>query len=88
VCYFTNWAWYRNGRGKYTPDHIDPSLCTHINYGFAVLDSERLVMKPHDTWADLDNKFYEKVIIGISNCFFCLVWKTLWMAESVRTWGC
>ena len=62
VCYFTNWAWYRNGAGKYTPDHIDPSLCTHVNYGFAVLDSERLVMKPHDTWADLDNKFYEKVV--------------------------
>ena len=61
VCYFTNWAWYRNGKGKYTPDHIDPALCTHINYGFAVLDSQRLVMKPHDTWADLDNKFYQKV---------------------------
>merc|ERR1712117_391912 len=61
VCYFTNWAWYRNGGGKYTPDHIDPSLCTHINYGFAVLDSSQLIMKPHDSWADLDNKFYEKV---------------------------
>ena len=61
VCYFTNWAWYRNGKGKYLPDHIDPALCTHINYGFAVLDSQNLVMKPHDTWADLDNKFYQKV---------------------------
>ena len=61
VCYFTNWAWYRNGQGKYTPDHIDPRLCTHINYGFAVLDSQKLVMKPHDTWADLDNDFYKRV---------------------------
>ena len=55
VCYFTNWAWYRNGEGKYTPDDIDESLCTHIVYGFAVLDNSRLLIKPHDTWADYDN---------------------------------
>merc|ERR1712008_414314 len=55
VCYFTNWAWYRQGEGKYTPDDIDPSLCTHIVYGFAVLDNKKLLIKPHDTWADYDN---------------------------------
>jgi GH18 family chitinase len=27
--------------GKYKPEDIDPSLCTHINYGFAVLDPVR-----------------------------------------------
>lgn len=61
VCYFTNWAWYRQGRGKYLPSNIDPNLCTHIIYGFAVLDGDQLIIKPHDTWADFDNKFYEKV---------------------------
>ncbi|XP_050304967.1 probable chitinase 10 isoform X2 [Anthonomus grandis grandis] len=61
VCYFTNWAWYRQGRGKYLPSDIDPNLCTHIVYGFAVLDGDSLIIKPHDTWADFDNKFYEKV---------------------------
>ncbi len=66
VCYFTNWAWYRQGRGKYTPEDIDPSLCTHVNYGFAVLDPNRLVMKPHDTWADLDNEYYTKVKLNAS----------------------
>ncbi|KAK9881823.1 hypothetical protein WA026_017335 [Henosepilachna vigintioctopunctata] len=62
VCYFTNWAWYRQGDGKYLPDDIDPSLCTHITYGFAVLDPNNLTLKPHDSWADIDNNFYTKVI--------------------------
>lgn len=55
VCYFTNWAWYRPGDGKYRPEDIDPNLCTHITYGFAVLDPNTLTIKPHDSWADIDN---------------------------------
>ena len=55
VCYFTNWAWYRPGAGKYRAEDIDPTLCTHIIYGFAVLDYSNLLIKPHDTWADIDN---------------------------------
>lgn len=55
VCYFTNWAWYRQGVGKYLPSDIDPDLCTHIVYGFAVLNGDQLVIKPHDSWADYDN---------------------------------
>lgn len=62
VCYFTNWAWYRQSGGKYVPEDIDTDLCTHIVYGFAVLDRDNLVIKPHDSWADLDNKFYERVV--------------------------
>jgi len=37
------------------PSDIDPSLCTHIVYGFAVLDNDELVIRAHDTWADFDN---------------------------------
>uniref|UniRef100_A0AAG5DHK2 chitinase n=1 Tax=Anopheles atroparvus TaxID=41427 RepID=A0AAG5DHK2_ANOAO len=62
VCYFTNWAWYRQGNGKYLPEDIDPDLCTHVVYGFAVLDREGLTIKPHDSWADIDNRFYERVV--------------------------
>ncbi|KAJ8878485.1 hypothetical protein PR048_019063, partial [Dryococelus australis] len=61
VCYFTNWAWYRQGGGKYLPEDIDPELCTHIIYGFAVMNGDQLLIRPHDTWADYDNKFYERV---------------------------
>lgn len=61
VCYFTNWAWYRPGEGKYLPENIDENLCTHIVYGFAVLDGSTLTIKTHDSWADIDNNFYERV---------------------------
>ena len=50
VCYYTNWSWYRPGTGKYSPDDIDGSLCTHIIYGFTVLDYEKLILKSHDPW--------------------------------------
>jgi Glycosyl hydrolases family 18 len=62
VCYFTNWAWYRPGIGKYLPDDVDANLCTHIVYGFAVLNYDELTIRTYDSWADIDNKFYERVV--------------------------
>lgn len=62
VCYFTNWAWYRRGIGKYVPEDINSKLCTHVVYGFAVLDFENLIVKAHDSWADFDNSKYRNSI--------------------------
>ena len=62
VCYFTNWSWYRQGVGKFLPEHIDPELCTHIVYAFAVLNGNEFVIKSHDSWADVDNHFYQRVV--------------------------
>ena len=29
---------------------IDPNLCTHVVYSFAVLDTSNFGLKAHDTW--------------------------------------
>jgi len=39
VCHMTNWAQYRPGTGRFTPDNIDPFLCTHIIYSLATINS-------------------------------------------------
>ncbi|XP_063064588.1 acidic mammalian chitinase-like [Engraulis encrasicolus] len=38
MCYFTNWAQYRPGTGRYMPENVDPHLCTHLIYAFAVIN--------------------------------------------------
>ncbi|KAF7647324.1 hypothetical protein LDENG_00174180, partial [Lucifuga dentata] len=39
VCHMTNWAQYRPGSAKFTPDNIDPFLCTHVVYALATINS-------------------------------------------------
>lgn len=39
VCHMTNWAQYRPGTAKFTPDNIDPFLCTHVIYALATINS-------------------------------------------------
>ncbi|GAB1598847.1 chitinase-3-like protein 1 [Argonauta hians] len=41
-CYYTNWSQYRRGSGKFTPNNIDPNLCTHILFAFATLNGNQV----------------------------------------------
>ena len=51
---FENWAYGRPEGASQYPEDIDPSLCTHIMYSFAVLDSTTLLLKPFDTKTDIE----------------------------------
>lgn len=59
----------RPENGKYTPSDLDPSLCTHVVYAFAVLDKEGLVIKPHDIWLDVENSTSQFLIYGSIRLF-------------------
>ncbi|XP_042563674.1 acidic mammalian chitinase-like [Clupea harengus] len=38
VCYFTNWSRYRDGPARFLPDNVDPNLCTHLIFAFAIVN--------------------------------------------------
>uniref|UniRef100_A0A0P5AUM3 Brain chitinase and chia n=1 Tax=Daphnia magna TaxID=35525 RepID=A0A0P5AUM3_9CRUS len=62
VCYFPNWSRYRTGLGQFTVDNINPKLCTHLVYAFAILDGATNTIKAYDTWSDIDLGGYQKFV--------------------------
>uniref|UniRef100_H0X3H2 Chitinase 3 like 2 n=1 Tax=Otolemur garnettii TaxID=30611 RepID=H0X3H2_OTOGA len=45
VCYFTNWSQERQEPGKFTPENIDPFLCSHLIYSFASISNNKIIIK-------------------------------------------
>ncbi len=39
LCYYTNWAQYRPTGGTFFPENLDVTLCTHVMYAFAIIDT-------------------------------------------------
>jgi len=57
VCYWGTWANYRPKEGKFTPESVDGTLCTHLIYSFAGLDGSKNIIKSLDTWMDLEKDY-------------------------------
>ncbi|XP_018570991.1 probable chitinase 2 [Anoplophora glabripennis] len=53
VCYLGSWSVYRPGRGSFTIEHLEPSLCTHVIYSFAGLSVKNNSIRSLDPWQDL-----------------------------------
>ena len=57
VCYWGTWANYRPGQGKFVASDVDGSLCTHLIYSFAGLDTSTWSIKTLDAWLDLEDNY-------------------------------
>ena len=53
VCYYANWAVYRQGDAKFTPQNINPYLCTHLIYAFGGLGKDDSIV-PFDEYQDIE----------------------------------
>jgi chitinase len=57
VCYVSTWAVYRVGRGSWSLDELDPTLCTHLVYAFAGLDNRTNTIRSLDEYHDLEDNY-------------------------------
>jgi len=57
VCYYANWAVYRKGDAKFTPQNINPYLCTHLIYAFGGLGRDDSIV-PFDEYQDIEKGGY------------------------------
>jgi chitinase len=63
VCYYTNWSQYRQDAGKFLPENVDPSLCTHIVFAFAKLENNQVVAQEwNDESTEFSKGMYERVV--------------------------
>ena len=57
ICYWGTWANYRPNQGKFVASNVDGSLCTHLIYSFAGLDTTNWSIKTLDAWLDLEDNY-------------------------------
>ncbi|OAD52209.1 Acidic mammalian chitinase, partial [Eufriesea mexicana] len=59
VCYYTSWSIYRPGTAKFSPQNINPYLCTHLIYAFGGFTKDN-ALKPFDKYQDIEKGGYAK----------------------------
>jgi len=89
VCYYSSWANYRPGKGKFIPSDIDPTQCTHIIYAFATMNSTSYGLEMGDSWIDGPDglKGYEKVTALRAQGVKVLIAVGGWVDSGHPKWG-
>ncbi|XP_045214151.2 chitotriosidase-1-like isoform X2 [Mercenaria mercenaria] len=64
VCVYTNWSQYRPDGGKFLPEDVDASLCTHLIYVYAKLKGNKL--EPTE-WNDEGSSWSEGMYGRVNN---------------------
>lgn len=57
ICYFTTWSTKRPGHGKFMPQNINQTLCTHVIIAFATIKDGKLAAP-----SDSDEELYAQTI--------------------------
>jgi chitinase len=68
VCYFANWAVYRQGTGKFSPQNINPYLCTHLIYAFGGLGKDDTI-QPFDKYQDIEKGIFKVLTMIVKKKF-------------------
>uniref|UniRef100_A0AAR2IWH2 chitinase n=1 Tax=Pygocentrus nattereri TaxID=42514 RepID=A0AAR2IWH2_PYGNA len=68
VCYFTNWSQYRPSNGRFTPENVDPFLCTHVIYTLATIGTDQQI-----TTIEWNDETMYKNLNSLKNVFIQMV---------------
>ncbi|KAL6464550.1 hypothetical protein MHYP_G00268670 [Metynnis hypsauchen] len=68
VCYFTNWSQYRPSNGRFTPENVDPFLCTHVIYALATIGTDQQI-----TAIEWNDETMYKNLNSLKNVFIQMV---------------
>ena len=69
VCYYANWAVYRQGDAKFTPQNINPYLCTHLIYAFGGLGKDDSIV-PFDEYQDIEKGEDDDIFDDMHQAFY------------------
>ena len=59
ACYWNTWSMYRPTNGEFSPENVNPSLCTHLVYNFAGMDTKNDSLISLDLTADFHLSGYK-----------------------------